>query len=226
MSKKPTYLKVTCYLASPIAGDLPMLDALIEYQMAVFEGKLYRIRKDGPVHRFGEIHIPMLLRRIGGLEVPACSAPIIGPAPEHVEYFGKRLAVEYADLLAPGERKVIAITNSVYKSYHLPLIVRPVDRIVWFCVAKRRPILLALRGIKSLGKKRSQGYGVVARWEAEYVDEDYSWYAPSEAGRVLMRPLPDCDELPADLIGYRPDFGAVQPPYWHPDRYVERVVPC
>jgi hypothetical protein len=41
-----------------------------------------------------------------------------------------------------------------------------------------------------------------------------------------MRTLPAGPWLPPDLIDFRPDFGAAVPPYWHPDRYTEIVVPC
>ena len=223
---RPTYLKVTCHLMSPVAGEIPMLDALLLYQMAVFEGKLKPIRRDEPLPPFGEIHIPILLRRIGGVAVPACSSPIARVRETTVEHFGKRLAVEHAGLLKQKEQKIVAVTNNIYKSYHLPLKVQRIDKIVWYCIGKRRPILQALKRVKAIGRKRSQGYGLVAGWEAEYIDYDYSWYIKSDEGIVLMRPLPVCDELPEDLIGYQHDYGAVQPPYWHPDRYMERVIPC
>jgi hypothetical protein len=149
------------------------------------------------------------------------------PAHEAVEHIAKRLAVEHADLLREKQRLVVAMGNSTFKSYRLPLMLRGVARIVWFALAHRRPVLKLLKSVVALGKKRSLGYGRVERWEAEYVgDDDWSWVAQSEAGPVLMRPLPICDELPCGLLGAKADYGAVQPPYWHPDRYTERVVPC
>jgi len=158
--------------------------------------------------------------------VPCCSAPILAPDHETVEHFAKRFGVEHAALLREERRLVVAPGNSAYKSYRLPLHLRAVDRIVWFCDGNRKPLKKLLQSVRSVGKKRSQGYGRIERWELEWIDDDWSWFAPTDNGPVLMRPLPLCDELPAGLLGSRPDFGAVQPPMWHPDRYMERVVPC
>lgn len=224
-SHTETRLKITAHLATPIAGDVPFLDAIIEWEMAQREGKAYKIQRHQPAPPYGEIHIPMLRRRIGGVLVPCCSAPICSPEIETVEHFAKRLGVEHSGLVAADKRRIVATGNNVYKSYRLPLHLRVVDRVVWFAIAHRRHILKLCKSVHSLGKKRSLGYGRVEKWEAESVDEDWSWFAPSDRGRVLMRPLPLCDET-RGMIGSREDFGAVQPPMWHPDRYMERVVSC
>lgn len=226
MSCEETCLKITANLATPIAGDVPFLDAIIEWEMSQRQGLAYKIQRHQPAPPYGEIHIPMLRRRIGGVLVPCCSAPICSPEIETVEHCAKRLAVEHSGLVAGDKRRIVATGNNAYKSYRLPLHLRIVHRIVWFAIARRRHVLKLLKSVQSLGRKRSYGYGRVDRWEAEYVDQDWSWFASCDQGQVLMRPLPLCEALPDDLIGSRPDFGAVAPPMWHPDRYLERVVPC
>lgn len=225
MSRDETCLKITAHLSTPIAGDVPFLDAIIEWEMAQREGKAHKIQRHQPAPPYGEVHIPMLRRRIGGVLVPCCSAPICSPEIETVEHFAKRIGVEHSALLREDRRLVVATGNSAYKSYRLPLHLRVVDRVVWFAIAHRRPVLKLCTSVQSLGKKRSYGYGRVAKWEAEPVDDDWSWFAESDAGTVLMRPLPLCEQTDG-LIGSRRDFGAVQPPMWHPDRYMERVIPC
>lgn len=225
MSREETRLKITAHLATPIAGDVPFLDAIIEWEMAQREGKAYKIQRHQPAPPYGDVHVPMLRRRIGGVLVPCCSAPICSPEIETVEHFAKRLGVEHSQFLREDRRLIVATGNNAYKSYRLPLRLRIVDRVVWFTIAHRSRILKLCKSVHSLGKKRSLGYGRVAKWEAESVDEDWSWFARSGLGVVLMRPLPLCDQTDG-LLGSRRDFGAVQPPMWHPDRYMERVVPC
>jgi len=220
------YLKVTAYMQSPIAGELPFLDAILEYEMAQREGKAVKIRRWERMPEYGEIRIPVLRRRIGDVLVPCCSGPIAASSTEYVERFGKRLSVERASLLADKSRTVVSMSSGYLKAYHLPLRIRNVSKIVWFAVAERKPVLSLLKSVHSLGHNRGIGYGRVVRWEAERIEDDFSWFAPSSAGFVLMRPLPLCADLPSGLIGWRRDFGAVQPPMWHPDRYMERVVPC
>jgi hypothetical protein len=218
-------LKVTARLASPVVGDVPFLDAILEYEMAQRLGLAFKIQRHMPAPEYGAVHIPVLRQRIGGVLVPCCSSPIYAPQHEAVEHFTKRLGVEHASLLRQDRQLIVAVGNSTYKSYRLPLHLRACDQIVWFVRGHRRPVLKLLRSVHSIGKKRSYGYGRVAEWTAETMAEDWCWFAPSDQGPVLMRPLPLCPQLPPNMLGYRRDFGAVQPPYWHPDRYLERVVP-
>lgn len=220
-------LLVVAHLSSPLAGDAPMLDGILEFEMAQRLGLADKIRRDQPCPPVGEIHIPMLRQFIGGWNVPCCSSPIYAPIDkERVEKIAKRLGVEFSDELHPDARNVVAVGNSTFKSYHLPLRIRHVSRIAWLCEGHRRPVLQLLRSIHSIGKKRSVGYGRVTEWTAESVPGDFHWFAESEDGPVLMRPLPFGDWLPAGLLGVKRDFGGVVPPYWHPDRYAEVVTPC
>ena len=171
MSREETRLKITAHLATPIAGDVPFLDAIIEWEMAQREGKAYKIQRHQPAPPYGDVHVPMLRRRIGGVLVPCCSAPICSPEIETVEHFAKRLGVEHSQFLREDRRLIVATGNNAYKSYRLPLRLRIVDRVVWFTIAHRSRILKLCKSVHSLGKKRSLGYGRVAKWEAESVDE-------------------------------------------------------
>lgn len=220
--------KVTAVLSSPLAGDAPYLDALLEFEMAQRHGKAYKITRDQPAPPVGDIHLPLLRGDVGGVNgIPRCSAPIIAPENVRHEHFAKRIGVENAALLREDQRLVVATGNSWTKSYRLPLKISNVDRIVWFVGgSKRRNLKSSLKTVTSVGKKRSQGYGRVAAWEFDEIEPDHSWFAPSEHGTLLMRALPWCEDLPKDLIGFKRWFGACCPPMWHPDRMMEVVVPC
>lgn len=219
-------LKVTCRLGAPLASDLPMLDAVIEGEMAHLQGKGQSIQRDRPAPPYGEIGVPYRRAHIGGMSIPCCSSPIAVSETETVEHFGKRLATEHADLLAESKRQMVPVGNGYLKSYRLPLRLRHCREIVWFIDGNQKEIRRVLQKIVSLGKKRSFGYGIVNEWVVDEIEQDLSWFAKTDRGTILMRPLPKCSELPADLIGFREEFGAAQSPYWHPDRYCERVVPC
>jgi hypothetical protein len=223
-----TNWKVTAVLSSPIAGDVPYIDSLLEFEMAQRQGKAYTIQRCDPCPPIGEIHIPCLRGGLGGVNgIPRCSAPIFTVRSPRHEFFAKRIGVEYAGLLSEDQRLVVATGNSWTKSYRLPMLTRNVDRVVWFVTgAKRKHLKSLLDSVQSLGKKRSQGFGRVASWEFEEVEQDWSWFAKVDEGAVLMRRLPFCDSLPSDLIGYKRWFGGVVAPLWHPDRQMELVVPC
>ena len=221
---------VTARLASPLAGDAPHLDALLEYLLSLHHHKGvpgYKVDRKYAAPAQGEIPIPIRRHALGGWQVGCCSSPILGPVrAEMVEHIAKRIAVEHAGLLDPGALVVVSTTNSWTKSYRLPLRCRVVDAVAWFARGDRRNVLTTIRKARAIGKKVADGYGVVREWTVERIDADLSWFAPSEVGPVLMRPLPVGPWLPDNLTGARRDFGACVPPYWHPERYGEIVVPC
>ena len=226
-----TFVKVTAVLSSPLCGEAPQLDGILELAIAPFHPAgvaLHRVDRNFPAPPAGAVPIPIPRRMVAGWPVARCSSPILGvPSTTTVEHVAKRIEPENAPLLAPGKARKIVTSNTWTKSYRLPMHVRRVDRVVWFAVGKASRIRqLLAKGVPAVGKKRSVGYGAVAEWIVEPWDEDWSWFAPSDHGRVLMRPLPIGDHLPEGLIGFRADFGACVPPYWHPERYGEIVTPC
>lgn len=220
--------KVIAVMASPIAGDVPYLDGILENEMAQRQGKAGIVRRSDPAPRLGSIHLPLCRGNFAGVDyIPRCSGPIYVGRDERHEYVHKRFSVENAAMLHPDERTKIAVGNSWTKNYRLPLKVVNAERVVWYVGgSKRRPLKSLLRSVHAIGKKRSDGYGRVLCWEFEEVEQDWSWFAPSTAGMVLMRVLPFAETLFRDVVGYRRYFGGFAPPYWHPDRFLDIAVPC
>lgn len=223
-------VKVTAHLAGGLAGDPPKLDALLEAVMAPHCGKAASGRKldrGSPAPEQGEIPIPLQRRRLGPWLVGLCSDPIPGPvlADGH-DHVAKRINPDGASLLDPAERRKIATSNTWTKSYRLPLRVRLVDRVVWFADADPKNLRRTLKRCRAIGKKTAIGHGRVTEWTVEPIAVDLSWFAATDDGPLLMRTLPVGPWLPDGLTGFRPDFGAAAPPYWHPSRFTEIVVPC
>lgn len=219
--------KVTAVLSSPLAGEAPYIDSLLEFEMAQRHGKAHTIQRGEPAPPVGSIHLPCLRGDFGGVDgIPRCSAPIVAPENVRHEHFAKRISVENAGLLREDQRLVVATGNSWTKSYRLPLKISNVEKICWFIGgSKRRSLKSLLDSVHSIGKKRSQGYGRIAEWQFEEVEHDWSWFAPSEQGTLLMRVLPWCEDI-NKLIGWKRWCGGYCPPYWHPDRIMEVAVPC
>ncbi len=231
MNDSPDCLLVTAKLAGPLVGEPPQLDALLEYAVSLYHPKAvpgYKVDRALPAPPQAQIPIPIARASLGPWQVGRCSNPILGfVAAEGVQHIAKRIGVEKADCLAEKSRTVVTTTNSWTKSYRIPLRQRLVDRVAWFAVGNRRNILRTLqRHIKFIGLKRAVGNGMVCEWTVDRVEQDYSWFAPSEHGPILMRSLPVGDWLPEGLVGFRKGFGGVCPPYWHPERYAEIVEPC
>lgn len=223
-------LLITARLDTAIAADAPRLDALLENVLSLHNHKGQpgsKIDRALPAPPQADIRIPILRQTLGPWKIAVCSDPVYGVvSAEYVEHICKRIGVERAAYLDAERRPVVSTTNSWTKAYRVPLRMRKIDCVRWFAVADRSSILKVLRRVEYLGKKRSVGNGRVSAWDVTAIDDDYSWFAPSSAGPVLMATLPVGPWLPPGLIGFRRDFGGCCPPYWHPDRYAEIVVPC
>lgn len=228
---------VRAWLAGPLADDPPQLDSLLESVLCLHHGKAsagydpgYKVDRSVPCPEPGSIPIPIAREWIGGQFVARCSAPILGDvAAQTVDHVAKRIESDRAVLLSPDDRRIITTTNSWTKSYRLPLRVRVVPWIAWVVEYDGQPSKLrrVLERVRNIGRKVAHGYGQVARWEVvKDVAPPAWWWAKSERGPVLMRHLPVCDALPENMLGARRGFGSCSSPYWHPDRFCERVEPC
>jgi len=225
-------LKVTAQLVGAVAGEVPKLDSIIERAMAhrCEPAALRPPDEDGEYGPDG-VPIPIARRRVGGVawSIPLASWPIYAAQEDHHDFVHKRFDPP-PDVLRPNALGVFYGNNGEFRGYRLPLRVRDVGRVVWFCVGDAKEVRRLLThprsGVRYLGKKGSIGYGLVKSWTVEPADDDWSWFAPSPAGTVLMRGLPASMPLPNDLVGFRKWYGGVAPPYWSPKYHVEMVEPC
>lgn len=226
--------KVTAVLVNEMAGVPPQLDALLIDAVAKHNPSA------GPHERYNSAPhpdtlppIPLWKDKINGQWVYHVSAPIVPThASDRHEHVNQHFPREQAGLMQASEQGVIATTNGAQKSYRLPVRMRLFDRVVWFaCLGpsqnqRRSTLRKLLNSVTHIGQDRSRGHGRVSQWIVEECEHDWSWFAPSERGPVLMRNLPLGDDIPQGLIGARQDFDAVLPPYWHPQRKCEMVRPC
>lgn len=234
-------VKVTAILSSPLGSDPPMLDALCEFAMA---GKMGSVISSSNGHRHacplvprgqqvsreavGKVPIPIARSLVDGLPIPHASSPICSSIEaDRATHYTSQYPIAQTGLLRPKELTKIVTGGGRYKSFRLPLRTRLIERVVWFAALREKPSRLRglLSSVHGLGKKQGYGYGAVAEWLVEPLDDDWSWIAPSEAGPVLMRPLP-ISAAPKGLLGCRRDFGGVVGPYWQREFWRERVTPC
>ena len=224
-------VKVVAYLGTPLAGDAPMLEALLADVMAGRFPTVRHERHDPPPPFDSMPPIPILKGMFGGFPVYRASSPILSEtmADEH-KYIHSRFPTDYAMAVDPDSRIVIDTGSGKLKSTRLPIRTRAVESVTWFAAMqdKHRPSILRkeLQKVKSIGQDRSRLCGRVLRWTVESVETDYSWFAPHPDGTVLMRTLPKCGDLPSDLIGAINYFDAFHPPYWHSGRNTDVVKPC
>lgn len=232
VTSQPQPLLITAFLASELCGDAPQLDALLENR-ALYPDWMKRKKQDGhsfagnPIYRT-QIIQPILRREIAGWNVSRVSEPIYGEIEsERHDFISRKFSSENAQLLAPKERTSINVTGGLFRSYHLPLRLRLVEKVCWFAYGRQKELLWLLENrFPSIGENDRLGYGKIKKWTVEPTDKAIEWWADSPAGKVLMRRLPVCSELPKDLIGCYKARAAVMSPYWKPWNFTEAVVPC
>ncbi|WP_013626621.1 hypothetical protein [Rubinisphaera brasiliensis] len=234
------YVKVTATLGTPLAlspeGAGPSLDALIEYRSAQLSGPISETGRHkqatarGVPVPPGSVWTPLESTDVGGIPIPHCSAAIFCGT-EDVERIAKQFPLDKVGQIARKDHSKINTTGGEFKSWFLPLRTTCVDQVVWYASLRGGPqskpsrLKRLLKPVTEIGKKANHGFGRVLEWTVEPIDCDYSWFADSPAGRVLMRPLP-LEAIPDDCVGWRSSFGAAAPPYWNKDFYQEIGVPC
>lgn len=123
-------------------------------------------------------------------------------------FFVKRFDLNYSGLI-DGVKK-IRTSAGKYKAYHLNVYYRHALYIDWYCVGIPDELNKLLPFCTHLGKKTTQGWGSVLKWELTEWPEDWSIRGPQNK---LMRAVP--------VTGNGFLYG-VRPSYWHP----HHVFPC
>lgn len=148
-----------------------------------------------------------------------CTGIGIGEHRESVTSWTKRWDEKNDDIVkfnGKGKERV-DIGSGFYKNYHMPVVTKSYKTIT-FCVRGNMEEVKRLleNYIFYLGKKGSQGFGQVKKWEFEEIEADWSIYRDGK----LMRPVPakECKEKIEEMMQKEIPVNARQhpilPPYW------------
>lgn len=200
-------LRITAWLQCGVItdGTLP-IDSVLYYQahreafgarVATTPGasdKMYELSSEAlPLARCEE-HTPQWYYAASFAQWPDAIA-------EGSDHWNKRLDVGLSDLIDFGKRKArVDTSSSAYKAYHMPVFYRHALAVRWYVMGEPGRIRELLSVCTHLGKKVSQGWGAVLRWEVEEWPEDWSVRGPSGE---LMRAIPADEGI---LVGYRPSY--------------------
>lgn len=206
-------LLVKVYLLSPISGEIPMFDALMEWAIL---NKKNIITKNEKLNY--ECQLPLEKYN----EVWKCSDAII-KTPDLVQtnHIVSKFPSDDARLLKLDSRKSLLTASGAYKMRRKPLLAKLINCIAWFCEGDKVEIEKILKKINSIGKCRNIGYGRIDTFDVQQIENDYSIFA----GNVLMKTVP-IEYINENITGYRKAIGSCTPPYWHPDNYREVAIPC
>ncbi|MGQ9824635.1 MAG: hypothetical protein ACUVSK_06500 [Desulfotomaculales bacterium] len=204
-------LRIRAYLQDGrVAGVDPWfpLDSILAYayMLANYPHKLYSdsllldLLPDLPLQKRGK----------GDDWYWACSFNVAKPIGEYVTYWHKRFDDHYEKYLDfCGRCGRVSTVSGKYRSYRMPLVIQLFDYLEWFAFGDPDAIMGLCRFISHIGKKTSQGYGAVERWEFQSTKEDWS----ENRGSELTRPVP-ASLAPPDAQGILTECG-IRPPYWY-----------
>lgn len=133
--------------------------------------------------------------------------------PEHKrefrQFFTKRISVKRIDFLENIRRK-INIQGGIYKNIMFESYCISTLWVDWIVLGDKKEIQKILPHIQFIGKKTSQGWGSVLRWEI--YDESFRL---EEHGK-LLRAIPDEE---GEYIF------AIRPPYWYEKNFFRCKIP-
>jgi len=216
-------------LCSPLAGEPPAFDSILEYELALRLGMKHsrKLTRCIPLAKVDRPPLPLSKKDVAGGWVYRCSDPIIpSPRAEWVDFLNKRIDTHIiASILEPKQRKNLLTSSGPYKMRHTPIRVRLIDCVTWFVRGDRKGINKLAKRVIALGKYRHYGYGLITRWQYNETAFDNSIIAEHNGQNVLMKTVPVGNHLNG-IKGYRKSYGGAFPPYWHPDNKREIAVPC
>lgn len=136
------------------------------------------------------------------------------------DHWNKRFDSAFTDLLDMGRRSKVQISEGPYKAYHMPIFYRAALWVEWYCVGDKSEIKRLLSTLTHLGKKGTQGWGRVSRWEVSRWPHDWSIV---REGR-LMRGIPE-DQAQVLGISYDKAHYGIRPSYWKSSNQKMLAVP-
>ena len=131
---------------------------------------------------------------------------------EGQDHWVKKFDSKLIDLLERRKMARLNVASGRYRGYHMPVFYRAACAVSWYVVGDGDRIMQLLSTLTHIGKKTSQGWGAVSRWEIKPWPEDWSLYRNGH----VMRAIP---AETGTLYGYRPS-------YWLPRNKTPCLLPA
>ncbi len=205
-------LRLRARLDAPIAGHSPlMLDGIL---FAVHRGVRNAPTRSTPVDRLTRscdlVHPSRWIEHRDG--VPLASAMLGEWSMDRTDLVQRRDADDLEVLASMADTKSGPGRNAM-----IPVPLRCAREVHWDLIGRRRDVLSLCRNVRAIGSYLRHGFGVVREWTCEAADDAEPLVRDGVSQRAL--PVEWCSSFD------RQDVGAVEPPYWHPGRFIARVPP-
>lgn len=229
-------LLITASLCSPLAGDAPMLDAILERYAFIHNinnceslSKGAQLNTHDTLKYYMIESVPLAVHTFkNGKRCYCVSFPIVDYKKDETEHFSTRMDFNtLKNIVSEKDINKLRQNTGAYAPTFEPFRVRAASQIKWYANGTKSYLSKWLNSIKYIGSRTSSGFGRVSQWSVEACDHDFWMMASCKDKKpVLMRSIPK-DEMNIDEIdGAMLYFGALVPPYWHPQRQMEILKPC
>ncbi len=128
-----------------------------------------------------------------------------------------------------GLPKTVSERQGRYRARRMPLLVDPAPTVTWHGVGDVDEIRALLGGVDSIGKKRSSGEGHVLRWDvapAPQLDPFTAGHLHPDASVGRTCPAACRGQIPPESLDGGWSLAGIRPPYMHPGRQRQLVVPA
>ena len=233
LQNAPTYtdsihfhdFSVDVYLATPPAFyEIPTFDAILSYSvvMEATEGK-------GLINSVTPYYIPLPLEKLWICPetlLPLWNTTQFLPMTSNTQetvYWHKRGYTPYLLKKGKGDKPHNAkFGQGPYKEYRIPLPIHSCLHWRAFGVGDTTAIEKLLKNVQAVGKKRTQGHGVVKKWEITEINS-FSYFHESRYIKAFPVDFPDYPKPPAGVVWNRYETGWT-PPYWLASIFKECIV--
>lgn len=199
-------LRITAHLQTPVVSDATLpIDGILYYAIHRdrYGGQEVTVSGSHAVSTLSHTDMPLAVCNEDQFTwfYAASFAHWSTPVATGMDHWNKRFDQRYSDMIDFGKQKGRVIVEAgTYKAYHMPVFTRHARTVTWYVRGDGERIAALLAHMTHLGKKTSQGYGSVLRWDVDPWHADWSVY--DEGGR-LMRALPANEGI---FTGYRPSY--------------------
>ena len=220
--------KVIAHMKTPVATiDNIILDSIISAAKAkeILQDEFHNGKNIcGTAEQIQSMLDPILNKKYGVY----CTSCGIGDNKEFVTSWAKRWDDKHDDMVTGLKGKArVDVGAGHFKNYHMPLVVKSYKTITFYVNGDMEEIKRLLETyIYFLGKKSTQGFGQIKKWEFEEIEEDYSIFKDKE----IMRPIPikEIGNRELKFVEFKTSVlreCALTPPYWREDCRELCVIP-
>lgn len=212
-------LRVTAALQQGVALDVRwpvLLDGVLAWEVLRREqgDDFGLIDLSDPGQQLVDPDLPLARCGVEDWHWCASTARPVGTSESDLHWFHSRFRTAKAEeVVGDGMPRMVRPNQGRYRSFRMPLVVTSCRGLEWHAVGDRQLVEELLTGIVAVGKKRSQGEGLVVSWRVEEALGTHPGWGHLWEDGSPARPIPaSCPLHPGgDSV-----TSGIRPPYWHP----------